>query len=201
MKRANFIRIVVLAGLLMALVLPVANSVLAGDDCYWPGGDCDGDKVINIDDNCMWEPNANQRDSDRDEIGDACDKEPCVRNDHHTYGFTTSKPKVDLSCFEKVEPQAEAGEPAFDDNRLNQRAGDAAAPLAVYCNGLGGFDVYWINENAGGELVIRTVERQVVEGQGLIEQAEVPGGVIEVYKLEDGTFQVNWSGCQVVYEA
>lgn len=116
-------------------------------------------------------------------------------------GVHAAKGEADpLSC------DNQAGAPAFDDNRLNQRSGDAAAPLAVFCNESGGYDVYWINETANGDLVIRLVERQIEEGDGLIEDADVPGGAIEVYKLEDGSLQANfgdytfgWNGCEIVY--
>lgn len=45
-----------------------------------PGGDYDGDGVLDPQDNCPCNANANQADSDHDGIGDACDNCPLHRN-------------------------------------------------------------------------------------------------------------------------
>lgn len=197
------------AVLMLGLVSAVAQAQpvfgcmpQAGPSC----GDYDDDGIDNKADNCPEHKNANQKDTDGDGIGDACDVRPCTPDRH---GYMATAKEIDLSCFEEeVETVApSAGEPAFHDDRLNQRPVDGAAPVAVYCNEYDGFDVYWINAAVQGELVLRVESSHLFTEPGFIMDAEYPGGVLSVYKLEDGLFQINvgdyvfqWDGCVVVYE-
>src|SRR5436305_1900153 len=50
-----------------------ANLGLVVAACSGPDGDCDGDGVLDGDDNCPAQPNADQRDADGDGVGDVCD--------------------------------------------------------------------------------------------------------------------------------
>ena len=58
----------------------LGNDAVAVTGCTGPAGDCDGDGVLDGDDNCPAQPNADQRDTDGDHIGDVCDNCPLTAN-------------------------------------------------------------------------------------------------------------------------
>ena len=82
--------------------------------CSWD--DRDGDGILNLDDNCMTDPNAAQVDADGDHIGDACDLCP---ND---YGPDGSCPVLVYDIKQETVP---LGSPVVLENMLVTAVGDS----------------------------------------------------------------------------
>ena len=61
------------AALAAALPLAVALAVLSAAPGQARAGDVDGDGVADASDNCVWTQNDDQRDTDLDGLGDACE--------------------------------------------------------------------------------------------------------------------------------
>ena len=61
-------------------VVPAERATMVDNIVVTLGGDTDKDGVLDVDDNCVLDPNADQADADRDGVGDACDNAPSDRN-------------------------------------------------------------------------------------------------------------------------
>lgn len=104
-----------------------------------------------------------------------------------------------------------AVKPLAGDFRINPLVEDPYQPVAIYCEDNGRIDVYRINENSDGFLVLRASAEQIAavgvqETNQLITASN--DGEVRLYRLSTGEFQVNapyegnfdgyvyiWGGC------
>jgi hypothetical protein len=68
------------------------------DEAQKTSGDQDRDGVLNLNDNCPLTPNPDQRDSDGDQVGDACDNCPKVASPLETEQKDSDKDGVGDTC-------------------------------------------------------------------------------------------------------